>query len=87
VSGRTEVFEVAGAAAIAWAAGLVVVIAPSGLGVREVVYVALLAGTFSNTEATTAAVTMRLVTVVAELAVLVFLGRPTAETERQTAEG
>ena len=87
VSGRTEVFEVAGAAAIAWAAGLVVVIAPSGLGVREVVYVALLAGTFSNAEATTAAITMRLVTVVAELAVLVFLGRPTAETERQTAEG
>jgi hypothetical protein len=30
---------------------------------------------------------MRLVTVVAELAVLVFLGRPTPETERQTAAG
>jgi hypothetical protein len=27
------------------------------------------------------------VTIVAELAVLVFLGRPTAETEPQTAEG
>jgi glycosyltransferase 2 family protein len=78
VSGRTDVFAVAGAAAVAWAAGLVVVIAPSGLGVREVVYVALLAGTFSNAEATTAAVTMRLVTVVAELAVLVALGRPPA---------
>ena len=31
--------------------------------------------------------TMRLVTIVAELGVLVFLGRPTAETEPQTAEG
>jgi hypothetical protein len=87
VSGRTDVFAVAGAATIGWAAGLVVVIAPSGLGVREVVYVALLSGTFSNSEATTAAITMRLVTVVAELAVLVLLGRPTAETEHQTAEG
>lgn len=87
VSGRMDPFGVAGAAAIAWAAGLVVVIAPSGLGVREVVYVALLSGTFSNSEATTAAVTMRLVTVFAELAVLVFLGRPTAETEPQPAEG
>jgi glycosyltransferase 2 family protein len=87
VSGRMDPFGVAGAAAIAWATGLVVVIAPSGLGVREVVYVALLSGTFSNSEATTAAVTMRLVTVFAELAVLVFLGRPTAETEPQPAEG
>jgi glycosyltransferase 2 family protein len=88
VSGRLDdPFAVAGAAAVAWATGLVVVIAPSGLGVREVVYVALLSGTFSNTDATTAAVTMRLVTIVAELAVLVFLGRPTAETEPQTAEG
>jgi hypothetical protein len=85
VSGRTDVFAVAGAAAVGWAAGLVVIIAPSGLGVREVVYIALLSGTFSNAEATTAAVTMRLVTVCAELAVLVFLGRPTAETEHPTA--
>ena len=46
VSGRTDVAAVAGAAALAWAAGLVVVIAPSGLGVRELTYVALLAGTF-----------------------------------------
>lgn len=85
VSGRTDVFAVAGAAAVAWAAGLVVVIAPSGLGVREVVYVALLSGTFSNSEATTAAVTMRLVTIVAELAVLVVLGRPTPDAERPPA--
>jgi glycosyltransferase 2 family protein len=87
VSGRMDPFGVAGAAAIAWATGLVVVIAPSGLGVREVVYVALLSGTFSNSEATTAAVTLRLVTVFAELAVLVLLGRPTAETEPHPAEG
>jgi glycosyltransferase 2 family protein len=85
VSGRTDVFAVAGAAAVAWAAGLVVVIAPSGLGVREVVYVALLSSTFSNAEATTAAVTLRLVTICAELAVLVLLGRPTADAEHPTA--
>jgi glycosyltransferase 2 family protein len=81
VSGRSEVLAVAGAAAVAWAAGLVVVVAPGGLGVREVVYVALLAGTVSNVDATAAAVTMRLVTVVAELAVLVALGRPADDGE------
>jgi glycosyltransferase 2 family protein len=86
VSGRTDIFAVAGAAAVAWAAGLVVVIAPSGLGVREVVYVALLSGTFSNSEATTAAVTMRLVTIIAELVVLVVLGRPTPDAESPPAQ-
>ena len=50
VSGRLDdPFAVAGAAAVAWAAGLVVVIAPSGIGVREVVYVALLVGHASRT--------------------------------------
>ena len=39
VSGSVDALAVAGAASVAWAAGLVVVIAPSGLGVREVVYV------------------------------------------------
>jgi glycosyltransferase 2 family protein len=85
VSGSSDLLVVAGAAAVAWAAGLVVVIAPSGLGVREVVYIALVAGTVSHTDATTAAVTMRLVTVVAELAVLVALGRPTADAASQPA--
>jgi hypothetical protein len=85
VSGSSDMLVVAGAAAVAWAAGLVVVIAPSGLGVREVVYIALVTGTASHTDATTAAVTMRLVTIVAELAVLVALGRPIADAESQPA--
>ena len=61
---------------MAWAAGLVVVIAPSGLGVREVVYVSLLSGTLPYAELVAAAVTMRLAMVVAELAVLLFAGLP-----------
>lgn len=79
VSGRTDVAAVAGAAALAWAAGLVVVIAPGGLGIREVTYVALLSGTFVSAEATTAAVALRGVTVLAELICLMLLGRPDRE--------
>jgi glycosyltransferase 2 family protein len=86
VSGQWSPFAVAGAAALAWAAGLVVVIAPSGIGVREVVYVALLSGTFSEGEAAAAAVALRLLIVLAELAVLVLLGRPTADEEPEEAQ-
>jgi hypothetical protein len=74
VSGWHDSALVAGAACIAWAAGLVVVIAPSGLGVREVVYVGLLAGVFSAGEPAAGAVVLRLVTIVAELLVLVVSG-------------
>jgi len=87
VSGRLDLLTVAGAAAVAWGVGLVVIIAPSGLGVREVTYVALLSGTFSNSEATTAAVTLRLVTIFAELLVLVLLGRPTEDADTPAAAG
>jgi hypothetical protein len=76
VSGETHVLVVVGAAALAWAAGLVVVIAPGGLGIREVSYVALLSGTFTSAQATTAGVGLRAVTVLAELICLVLLGRP-----------
>ncbi len=76
VSGLDEPLAVAGAAALAWSAGLVVVIAPSGLAVREVVYAALLAGSFAEAELVAAAVVLRVVTVVAELAVLLAAGRP-----------
>ncbi len=81
VSGGHDLLNVAGAAAIAWAAGLVVVIAPSGVGVRELVYVALLAALFPTAELAAAAVTMRLVTVFAELAVLLVAGRPAVPAE------
>jgi glycosyltransferase 2 family protein len=85
VSGSADTLAVAGAASVAWAAGLVVVFAPSGVGVREVVYVELLAGTLPFAELAAAAVTMRLAMIVAELAVLLIAGRPTrpAETPRE----
>jgi hypothetical protein len=76
VSGHVDPADVAGAAAVAWAAGLVVVIAPSGVGVREWVYVKLLAGTLPHAQLEAAAVTMRLVMIVAECVILVIVGRP-----------
>jgi glycosyltransferase 2 family protein len=78
VSGFHDALGVAGAATLAWGAGLVVIIAPSGVGVREVVYVALLSHAFGRPELTAGAVTLRVVTIVAELAVLVVAGRPAA---------
>ena len=85
VSGNTHLLAVAGAATIAWAAGLVVVFAPSGVGVREVVYVALLSGMFPKAELAAAAVTMRLIMIVAELAVLVLAGRPPQSSQPPSA--
>jgi glycosyltransferase 2 family protein len=76
VSGADRPLAVAGAAAIAWAAGLVVVFAPSGLGVRELVYVALLHRDLGRDDLVAGALTLRVVTVVAELGVLLVLGRP-----------
>jgi hypothetical protein len=77
VSGWHDSLVVAGAAAVAWAAGLVVVIAPSGLGARELAYVALLGSAFPHGDGSAGAVVLRLVTIVAELLVLVAVGRPT----------
>jgi glycosyltransferase 2 family protein len=71
VSGWHDTALVAGAAGLAWAAGLVVIVAPSGLGVREVVYVGLLSGALAHGEPAAGAVVLRLVTIVAELLVLV----------------
>ena len=78
VSGAHDLAAVAGAAALAWAAGLVVVFAPGGVGVREVVYVWALSSGFPAAELAAAAVTSRVVVIVAELAVLVVAGRPPA---------
>lgn len=71
VSGLTHPLLVAGAAAVAWGAGLVVIVAPGGIGVREVVYVALMGSALPSGDLALAAVSMRLVMVVAELGVLV----------------
>jgi hypothetical protein len=76
VSGWHQPVAVAGAAAIAWAAGLVVVIAPGGLGVREVVYIGLMGTRLSHGHLATGAVALRVVTVVAELAVFIVVARP-----------
>lgn len=70
VKNPTYPLYVAGASCIAWAIGLVVVIAPSGVGVREVVYVWMLSGLYPQSELKGAAVAARVVTVLAELTVL-----------------
>jgi len=75
VSGPHEPLLVAGAAGIAWAAGLVVVFAPGGLGAREAAYVALLAPSFARADLLAAAVVMRATTIAAELLVLLAVGR------------
>jgi len=81
VSGWDSPLAVAGGAAVAWAAGLVVIITPGGVGTRELAYAALLSGELAQADAAAGAILMRLVTIVAELAVLVALGRPRAEPE------
>ncbi len=73
VSGLQDPLAVAGAAAIAWSAGFVVVIVPSGVGVREVVYVGLLSSALPTAEAAAAALILRGLTTIAELAVLLVV--------------
>jgi hypothetical protein len=67
---------VAGAACVAWAVGLVVVFAPGGVGVREVVYIWLLRDLYPHAELQAAAIASRLVTVLAELTVLAVVSVP-----------
>jgi uncharacterized membrane protein YbhN (UPF0104 family) len=77
VSGFDDSIEVAGAALVAWGVGLVVVIAPGGVGVREAAYVGLLAGSsLSDGDLAAAAVTLRVLTVFAEIGVLLVAARP-----------
>ncbi|HET8605348.1 MAG TPA: glycosyltransferase family 2 protein [Marmoricola sp.] len=88
VSGGSTVHQawyVAGASCVAWAIGLVVVIAPGGVGVREVVYVWLLSGLFPMGQLEAAAVVSRLVTVFAELAVLAVIAWPARRSAREAA--
>jgi uncharacterized membrane protein YbhN (UPF0104 family) len=76
VSGHHAALATAGAAAIAWAAGLVVVFAPGGLGVREVVYVALLHGQLDHGQLAAGAAITRIVTIIVELVVFLVIARP-----------
>jgi hypothetical protein len=76
VSGFHHELLVAGAAGVSWGVGLVVIVAPGGIGVREVVYVGLASHAFASGQLAAGAVTMRLEAIVAELIVLVVAGRP-----------
>jgi glycosyltransferase 2 family protein len=64
------------ASCIAWAVGLVVVFAPGGVGVREVVYIWLLTSLYSSADVRAAAIVSRLVAVAAEFTVLAIISRP-----------
>jgi hypothetical protein len=75
---------VAGASCVAWAVGLVVVFAPGGVGVREVVYVWMLSGLYPQADLKGAAVASRLVTVFAELTVLLAVGYLARAGRRRT---
>jgi len=75
VSGMHDPLQVAGAAGISWAFGLVVVFTPGGLGARELAYAGLLAPSFAHADVAAAAVVLRAVTIVAELAILLAIGR------------
>lgn len=91
VRSPTYPLYVAGAACLAWAVGLVVVIAPGGVGVREVTYVWLLHGLYPHAQLEAAAVTSRLITIAAELVVLSVIlltqrGRTPAEVELISAD-
>ena len=68
---------VGGASCVAWAVGLVVVFAPGGVGVREVVYIWMLSGlSYSTADLKGAAIASRLVSILAELTVLAVVTRP-----------
>jgi hypothetical protein len=84
VSSLDDPLRVAGAAAVAWAAGLVVVFAPSGIGARELVYVGLAGGALPDGDASAGAVLLRLVTVVVELATLLVVAWPSLRKGRHT---
>jgi glycosyltransferase 2 family protein len=76
VRDQTYPLYIAGAACVAWAVGLVVVFAPSGVGVRELVYVWFLSSLYPQTGLQGGSVLLRLVTIAAELVVLIAVGLP-----------
>lgn len=71
---HTYPLYVAGASCVAWAVGLVVVFAPGGVGVRELVYVWMLSDlSYTSADLKGAAVANRLVCIAAELTVLLYV--------------
>lgn len=73
---------VAAATCLAWAVGLVVVFAPGGVGVRELVYIWLLTDLYPSADVKAAAIVSRLVAVAAELTVLAVISRPRLQRRR-----
>lgn len=85
ISGPLDMHDslyVAGASCFAWAAGLVVVFAPGGVGVRELSYVWLLAHVLPRDQLQAGAVASRMMTVVAELLILSVASRRALEWHR-----
>jgi glycosyltransferase 2 family protein len=62
------VLAIAGATLVGYAAGLVVVVAPAGVGVREAIFVSLVAPVVGTVEALSIALLTRVVTVIVDLA-------------------
>lgn len=76
VGPTTHDLRIAGAACLAWAVGILVVVAPSGLGAREAIYVGLLANALPEGLPAAGAITSRLIMIAAELLVLVAVAGP-----------
>lgn len=89
--GRSSLVQVIGAYAIAWVAGFVVVVAPAGLGPRELVLGVLLAGALPAGSAVVLVIVTRLVQTVVDVAMAAagyVLGRraPAPATRRSRRE-
>lgn len=86
-AGHVPIVTIAGAGVLAWVFGFLTIITPGGMGVREVAYVALLAGTLPQGHLATAALLSRVTSVTAELTllVLVLLGRRWMSAQRARA--
>jgi hypothetical protein len=76
VRDETYPLFIAGAACVAWAVGLVVVFAPGGVGVRELVYIWFLSSLYPRSGLEGGSVLSRLITIAAELVVLLAVGLP-----------
>ncbi len=74
VRDETYPLFIAGAACVAWAVGLVVVFAPGGVGVRELVYIWFLSSLYPRSGLEGGSVLLRLITIAAELVVLLGFG-------------
>jgi glycosyltransferase 2 family protein len=80
--GRTFLLAVGGFA-FAWSVGFLVVLAPAGAGIRELILIAALSPVLSTSQATAVALASRLVTIVADLVWAGVAGSATAAAKRR----